>query len=140
MIRIFAGGKKHQKWVEEVCREYEKRLKKPFNIEWRFFDEDKLEKATEEIKNAIMILMDERGEIWDSPQFSKKIAGAFERGKDVVLVIGGAYGVSEAMRNGADFVWSLSKLVFPHQICRVIVSEQIYRAQEIYLGHPYHHE
>ena len=64
-----------------------------------------------------------------------------ETGRDVVVVIGGAFGhFSPDILGRANVIWSLSKLVFPHQICRLIVTEQIYRAQEIYLGHAYHHE
>ena len=57
-----------------------------------------------------------------------------------VIIIGGAYGFDDEIRAKADLVWSFSKLVFPHMLFRVMVTEQIYRAQEIYLGHAYHHE
>jgi 23S rRNA (pseudouridine1915-N3)-methyltransferase len=63
-----------------------------------------------------------------------------ESARDVVLVIGGAYGVDEALARRADFVWSLSRLVFPHQLVRLILLEQLYRSQEIASGRPYHHD
>ncbi|MGO1537613.1 MAG: 23S rRNA (pseudouridine(1915)-N(3))-methyltransferase RlmH, partial [Yaniella sp.] len=53
---------------------------------------------------------------------------------------GGAYGVNDQLRARADTVWSLSNLVFPHQLVRLMVAEQIYRAQEISAGRPYHHQ
>ena len=59
---------------------------------------------------------------------------------EVVIIIGGAFGVSEEVRKRADFVWSFSKLVFPHMLMRVMMTEQIYRAQEILNGGKYHHE
>ncbi len=59
--------------------------------------------------------------------------------KTLVLLIGGAYGVSDAVRARAAQVWSLSKLVFPHQLVRLIVAEQVYRAFSILNGSPYHH-
>ena len=59
--------------------------------------------------------------------------------KKVVLVIGGAYGVDDSVRARANTVWSLSDLVFPHQLVRLIITEQIYRAGEIAAGRPYHH-
>jgi 23S rRNA (pseudouridine1915-N3)-methyltransferase len=87
-----------------------------------------------------MILLDENGKIMSSPELSRAVLDPLENGRDVVLVIGGAFGhFSDEITSRANLIWSLSKLVFPHQICRLIVSEQIYRAQEIALGHPYHH-
>ena len=141
MIKIIAGGKKNAGWVAEACAEYEKRLRKPFDIEWQFVDEDKLEAAVLKCdERDLVILLDERGEMWDSPVLSKRLSAGLTSGRKVVLVIGGAYGFSENMRQSAYAFWSLSKLVFPHQICRLLVTEQIYRAQEIYAGRPYHHE
>ena len=55
------------------------------------------------------------------------------------MVIGGAYGVEARVHARADGVWSLSPLVFPHQLVRLILAEQVYRAQEISAGRPYHH-
>ena len=57
-----------------------------------------------------------------------------------MIVVGGAFGVSEEFRASVDFVWSLSKLVLPHQLVRLVLTEQIYRAQEIASGGKYHHE
>ena len=62
----------------------------------------------------------------------------FISGKSVAIIIGAAYGVSE-VRTRADFVWSVTKLVFPHELMRDILTEQIYRAQEISRGGKYHH-
>lgn len=141
MIRIIAGGKKHASWLAEACSEYEKRLRKPFNIEWQFVDEDKLAERVARLKSDdFMVLLDENGKILSSPELSDTLRVPLENGRDVVLVIGGAFGhFSPEILGRANVTWSLSKLVFPHQICRLIVSEQIYRAQEIALGHPYHH-
>jgi 23S rRNA (pseudouridine1915-N3)-methyltransferase len=87
-----------------------------------------------------MILLDERGEIWDSLQLSQKLKTPLESGRGVVLVIGGAFGhFPPEMSARANAVWSLSRLVLPHQICRLIVAEQVYRAQEIAHGGKYHH-
>ena len=87
-----------------------------------------------------VILLDERGKILSSPELSETLRAPLEAGRDVVLVIGGAFGhFPEEMQARANLTWSRSKLVFPHQICRLVVAEQIYRAQEIYLGHSYHH-
>jgi 23S rRNA (pseudouridine1915-N3)-methyltransferase len=63
----------------------------------------------------------------------------FNSSKQIVIVIGGAYGVDSSVHIRADFTWSISHLVFPHQLVRLILTEQIYRAQEIAAGGPYHH-
>lgn len=141
-IRIIAGGKKHANWLAEACDEYEKRLRKPWAIEWQFVDEDKLDERVARLKpDDFMVLLDENGQILSSPDLCQKLKAPLETGRDVVIVIGGAFGhFSPDILSRANVIWSLSKLVFPHQICRLIVTEQIYRAQEIYLGHAYHHE
>lgn len=141
MIKIIAGGKKHASWLAEACVEYEKRLRKPFNIEWQFVDEEKLpERVTKLDREDFVVLLDEHGKIFSSPELSNLLRNPLENGRDVVLVIGGAFGhFPPEMVQRANLIWSLSNLVFPHQICRLIIAEQIYRAQEIYLGHSYHH-
>ena len=141
MIKILAGGKKHNGWLLEACAEYEKRLRKPFVIEWQFVDEEKLdEKVLKLPREVFVILLDERGKILDSPALAETLRAPLESGRDVVLALGGAFGhFSPEMQSRANVIWSLSKLVFPHQICRLILAEQIYRAQEICAGHPYHH-
>ena len=91
-------------------------------------------------KDNFVILLDERGQILSSPELAQKIDQNLVAGKNIVFVLGGAFGhFSPEMQLRADLIWSFSKLVFPHQICRLILTEQIYRAQEINLGHPYHH-
>ena len=82
-----------------------------------------------------IILLDERGDELTSPDFSAELV------KDnYTIVIGGAYGVNDELRQRANLMLSLSKMVFPHQLVRLILMEQIYRAQCIYHHHPYHHE
>lgn len=143
MINIIAGGKKNQNWVFEAVNEYEKRLNRPFDIKWEFINEEKLNKKLETWPfsgNYYVIVCDERGENISSIEFSKKLEKCFVSGKNIVLLIGGAYGFNQEVRNKADFIWSFSKLVFPHQIARIVAIEQIYRAQEIARGGKYHHE
>lgn len=143
MITIIAGGKKHQSWLEEAIKEYEKRLQKPYQIKWQFFDEQKLLKKLENwpfTGRDFIILTDERGKNLSSPEFAKTLETATLNSKNIIILIGGAYGFSEEIRQKANLIWSFSNLVFPHQIARLIVTEQIYRATEILKGSPYHHE
>lgn len=144
MIRIIAGGKKSSGWVAEGVAEYEKRLRKPFDVKWETYDEVKLEALLEKWPFAsgrdYVIVADERGENWSSPELAAKCEKVFNSGREVVIIIGGAYGVSGEVRERADAVWSFSRLVFPHMLMRVMMAEQIYRAQEIARGGKYHHE
>lgn len=141
MIKIIAGGKKSNGWLVEACAEYEKRLRKPYVVGWDFVDEDRLtERVLKLDRSDFVVLLDEHGKILDSPELSRAITVPLETGRNVVFVLGGAFGhFSDELVDRANLVWSLSKLVFPHQICRLILTEQIYRAQEIAFGHPYHH-
>ena len=143
MIKIFAGGRKHSPEYVELINEYEKRLRKPFDVVWEFVDEDKLNKKLLDwpfSSDNYVICCDERGENISSNEFSQRLEKSFVGGRDVVILIGGAFGFSDEVRQRADFVWSFSRLVFPHKIARLIVAEQIYRAQEIAKGGHYHHE
>ena len=143
MIRIICGGKKNSGAVSELIAEYEKRLRKPFEVSWEFFEEEKLARRLTEWPFSgadFVIVCDERGKNISSDEFSDLVSKAFLNSKSPIILIVGAYGFSEEVREKADFVWSFSKLVFPHKLARLIVSEQIYRAQEISHGGKYHHE
>jgi 23S rRNA (pseudouridine1915-N3)-methyltransferase len=151
VIRIIVIGKKHEAWVAEAIECYEKRLKKPFNVEWVTLPHSAQtglvarEKESEAIvsrlnANDYVVLLDEKGEMLNSVGISKLIHSQLEASKPIAIIIGGAYGVNETVIDRADYVWSLSKLVFPHQLVRLILAEQLYRSQEIAYGNPYHHE
>jgi 23S rRNA (pseudouridine1915-N3)-methyltransferase len=150
-IKILAIGKKHEDWIAGGVERYEKRLKRPFDVNWVFLPHSAREglsarqEESERLLSRIssdeyVVLLDERGKLPDSPGVSKMLLAPLETSKRVVLVIGGAYGVDDSIHQRADYVWSLSPLVFPHQLVRLIISEQLYRAQEIARGNPYHHE
>jgi len=151
MITVLAVGKKHEAWVADGIERYQKRLKKPYDVSWVLqahsaqnglvARENESEAILSKLKpDDYVILLDEKGQNVDSMELSSKITFKLNQSVKVVVVIGGAYGVDERVHARADFVWSLSKLVFPHQLVRLILAEQLYRAQEISLGNPYHHE
>lgn len=88
-----------------------------------------------------LVLLDERGKQLDSIQWSHQFQNCMNQGvKTLVILIGGAFGVSDAVRQKAKQTWSLSSLVFPHQLVRLIVAEQVYRAFSILHHSPYHHQ
>lgn len=150
-LHIIAIGKKHESWIQEGIERYQRRLKAPFSVEWILLPHSSLEgpSARQEESQRILsrldaytyvILLDERGKLIDSPTFSKLLETQFNASQKVVLVIGGAYGVTEEIRNKAAYTLSFSPLVFPHQLVRLLLVEQIYRAQEIAHGGSYHHD
>lgn len=149
-IKIVAVGKRHEPWVLEGIERYEKRLKRPFDTQWVLLSHSAREglaarqEESERIlsrlsDNEFVVLLDERGKAVDSPAFSELLLTPLEGSRPVVVIIGGAYGVDESIHARANFVLSLSPMVFPHQLVRLILAEQLYRAQEISLGNPYHH-
>lgn len=87
-----------------------------------------------------VVLLDERGKQYSSLKWSEVIGKKLVAGKDIVFVIGGAYGFSEAVYQRANGLVSLSKMTFSHQMVRTIFTEQLYRAFTILKGEPYHHD
>lgn len=148
-IRIIAVGKKHEAWVVDGIERYQERLKKPFGVEWVLLPHSSLadnqarqeesERILSRLNDDTVILLDERGDIWSSDKLSVRLSDDLNSSKSVTFIIGGAYGVDDSVRSRADYVWSLSNLVLPHQLVRLVLIEQLYRAQTIAAGHPYHH-
>ena len=150
-ITILSVGKKNDPLSAAAIEEYEKRLKQSFAIQWNFVpysglsgDEarrDESAKIRIHLKSSETVwLLDETGVQLTSPELSEKIE-TLKNGstKDLFIIIGGAYGVDKTIKDRADFTWSLSKLVFPHLLVRLILVEQLYRAHEIARGSGYHH-
>lgn len=87
-----------------------------------------------------VVVLDERGTHLTSPQFAARLGTWRDQGvRNVVFVIGGAYGMTDEVRQRADLVLALSAMTFPHQLVRVLFAEQLYRAASILQGSPYHH-
>ena len=149
-MKIICVGKKHDSWIIDGISRYERRLRAPFKLEWQFVpyssfsgDRARRDESTELLKRIApqdyVILLDETGKNIDSPSLSHKLEQLTIQNQ-IVFIIGGAYGVDERIKQRANFIWSLSGLVFPHMLVRLILIEQIYRAQEISKGGPYHHQ
>lgn len=151
-IRIISVGKAHDPLFKAGIAAYEKRLSFSMPIEWTLVPPKTEATTTASIaseSNSILrtlkeaeyvILLDETGTVLSSPEFSNHLFLALETRKDVCLVIGGAYGVSEDVKKRASFVLSFGKMVFPHQLMRLILCEQLYRAVSIRSSNGYHHD
>lgn len=90
-------------------------------------------------KGAVICVLDERGKLMSSPDFANMLGGWRDEGRgDVAFVIGGADGIDPSLRALADAKLSFGKMVWPHMLARVMLSEQLYRAASILAGAPYH--
>lgn len=154
-VRILAVAGRPAAWVAEAESVYLRRLPKP----WRAVVErvapsgmrqgGRAAGAREEESSRVLkrigtderlVLLDERGRAWRSRQFAERLRGWLDSGVDITFVVGGADGVDDACRNRADEILSLSALTMPHELARVVLLEQLYRAATIIAGHPYHRD
>lgn len=90
------------------------------------------------IKNSTIITLDPRGKMMSSEKFAQLIQKNFEEARNITFIIGGAYGLAKNLIQEADLVLSLSDMTMPHLLAKLILIEQIYRAQTILENHPYH--
>ncbi|MDO5622839.1 MAG: 23S rRNA (pseudouridine(1915)-N(3))-methyltransferase RlmH [Paracoccus sp. (in: a-proteobacteria)] len=89
-------------------------------------------------EGAALVVLDERGSQPTSPEFAVCIAGWRDQARDICFVIGGADGIDPALRDRADLAISFGRMVWPHMLARVMLTEQLYRAATILAGGPYH--
>ncbi len=144
-LLIISPGKGHDHTVAEGIEEYQKRLGKRLPVEWMFPSAGAKESEALAIlknikKEDFVVLLDERGKDVSTPVFAELLNSHLQSGtKRLVFVIGGAFGVSDAVRARANSVLRFSSLVFPHMLVRLILAEQLYRAISIIDGGKYHH-
>ena len=153
-IYFWSVGKAHEPYVKEGIEIFTKRISHYYPIEWKIFPPAKTsEKFNDQVKKNqakqlldaiqpgdILVALDETGRQWNSPELAAFIQQkANSSTKNLVFLIGGAYGLHETILNICNYKWSLSKLVFPHQLVRLILSEQVYRACTIIRNEKYHH-
>lgn len=148
-VRLLAVGQKMPSWVRVACADYLPRFRHRFKVQIEEIPVSKKEGAdaqTEHKKklldrlkqNDFLVLLDERGRSYSTLELADQITQWELSGRSLVFAIGGADGWCEEVRALADSQWSLSKLIFPHPMARVIVVEQLYRADSVRQGHPYH--
>lgn len=137
-------------WVQQASDDYAKRLPKRWHFQVREFAQAQgdssdiiMSREADALLAAIpdkahVIALDNRGSNWSTEQVASRLEGWQELGKNLILLIGGADGLHPRLRARADQLWSLSALTFPHPLVRVILVEQLYRAQSLLDKHPYH--
>ena len=84
--------------------------------------------------------MDENGQLFNSKEFTSKMTGWIQNYPCLTFIIGSADGLHQALLDEADFIFSLSRMTFPHQLVKLFLSEQLYRCSAILNNHPYHRE
>ena len=155
-ISFWSIGKNNEAYVKPGVEDFTQRISKYFNVEWTLLpvpknagmlsQMDLKKKEAETIlewlkKDDYLVALDERGTQFDSEglaDFIQKRANSSVR--NLVFLIGGIYGLDDSVLKEADHTWSLSQLTFPHQLVRLIMAEQIYRACTIINNEKYHHK
>lgn len=136
-VKIYTVHKTKEIWLQNAIFEYEKRLKPYINFEWIILkDEKDLEKKV--LNEDFYICLDEKGEKLTSYEFSEKLLTFFQKSPKISIVIGSDTGLSKQIKDKANLILSLSTLTFTHQMCRIILIEQLYRAIEIFKNSKYH--
>jgi 23S rRNA (pseudouridine1915-N3)-methyltransferase len=155
-IQFWSIGKNNEPYVKEGIEDFTQRISKYFPVEWNIIpvpknagmmsEMDLKKKEGDTIlawlkKDDYMVALDEKGKEMSSEKLAEFIqAKANESIKTLVFVIGGAFGLEEIVLKKANYIWSLSQLTFPHQLVRLILAEQVYRACTIIRNEKYHHK
>jgi 23S rRNA (pseudouridine1915-N3)-methyltransferase len=155
-IECWAIGKPHETYITQGVNDFTERIGNYFPVEWRLFSLKKnaasgyRQKLIQEEGSMILsalkpedwlVSLDENGKSLSSRKLAEFIRDrGNESVKRLIFLIGGAYGLDEPLLKKSKFIWSLSTLTFPHQLVRLILAEQIYRACSIGRNEKYHHD
>ena len=148
-------GKTTDAHIDILCQEYLRRLTHYLPVKVQIIPElrntkaltpEQQKQAEGELilrampQSAELILLDEHGKEYRSMEFAQVMQKKMSSGRDIFFVIGGPYGFSQSVYDRANGKISLSQMTFSHQMVRLFLIEQIYRAMTILRGEPYHHE
>jgi len=155
-FQFWSVGKSHEPYVKPGVENFTARIAKYYPVDWNIISPPKnagllaepaLKKKEAEIilaglsKEDYLVALDENGKQLGSEQLAAFIqARANESTRQLIFLIGGAYGLHETVLKRANYTWSLSLLTFPHQLVRLILAEQVYRACTIIRNEKYHHQ
>lgn len=155
-IQFWSPGKNHEPYVKAGIEEFTSRISRYFKVEWVILPPTKnaaslsepelMKREGRQIldqlgKEDYLVALEETGTMLSSEGLANLLqARANDSTRQLVFLIGGAFGLDDEVLARANFKWSLSKLVFPHQLVRLILSEQVYRACTILKNEKYHHK
>jgi 23S rRNA (pseudouridine1915-N3)-methyltransferase len=143
-LRLVSVGRDRSQLFAPAVDEYLGRLRKQHDVEVvELKEQGSADREAEAIlervaAREVLVCLDERGRELTSPELAERLGRWRDESRVVVFAIGGDEGHGAAVRARADLVWSLSRLVLPHRLARVVVAEQVYRAFTILRGEPYH--
>lgn len=142
---VIAVGKMKNRSLSALCDDFCKRLKRQGNFELVELKDGDVQSEGRKILDALakrsearVFAMAEEGRTRSSQKLASELGGL--QGQPAVFIIGGAYGLSDAVKARADELFALSPLTFTHEIARMLVCEQLYRAVSIQTGSKYHHD
>lgn len=155
-LQLWSIGKTHEDYVRIGVEEFTKRIGKYYPVSWRILPAARqtVNTSAADVKkneaqvllpllntDDYLVLLDEQGKLISSPELATFIEQrANSSVRQVIFLIGGAFGVDEQVKARANFTWSISPLVFPHQLVRLLLCEQLYRACSIIRNEKYHHQ
>ena len=151
-IKIISVGNTSPKWVKDEIVKYISMLDDCFKVELidiksnknqKSIEQKKLQEAkkiTKFINDDFIISLDESGALCTSKNLSKNLYNWMQNFSKITFIIGGADGLDKEILKNSNWVWSLSKLTFPHNLVKIILLEQLYRGSTILNKHPYHRE
>ena len=151
-IKIISIGNRTPKSIQDILYKYTSRFDNYFKIElleikseknFQSIEQKKLQEAKKILKlinNDFIVSLDENGCPWSSKDLSENLSKWMQSFPKVTFIIGGADGLDKKIIEDSNLVWSLSKLTLPHNLVKIILVEQLYRASTILNNHPYHRE
>lgn len=155
-LQFYSIGKPHDDFYKKGIEDFTKRINNYYKIEWIIIPplKNAASLSTNNLKDLeaqallskinkddFLVLLDETGQQLTSVELANFISQkTIINVRSIIFLIGGAYGVSDEVKQRANFIWSLSKLVFPHMLVRLILAEQVYRACTILRNEKYHHQ
>lgn len=155
-LAILAVGHRMPAWVTAAYEEYAKRMPREMSLHlkelkpaqrsnasgdtprWLKTEAEHIDAAVPQ--NALRVVLDERGRSFPTRALAEHLKRWRNDGRDIAFIIGGADGLDDTIKSGADLLWSLSPLTLPHGLVRVVLAEQLYRASSLLAGHPYHRD
>ena len=143
LMKLILIGRLKDKSLEEHCQEYLRRLRAYGKVETVVLpDSDPgseaklIRRELDRDRGAEIIVLGEEGREYTTVELAKKLPAADRK---LVFIVGGPYGVAEEIKRGSAWIWSLSKMTFPHEVARLLLCEQLYRVYNLAHGGSYHH-
>lgn len=144
-ITLLSVGKVKTPWINDGCDVFTERLGHFCDLTERVLSAGEEKEERQKIFDAlektdgVIVALDDKGKEFSSTEFASWIGKQRDSGQSITFVVGGAYGLDDRIRAKARLVLSLSRMTLPHELCKLVFLEQLYRAHAILAGSGYHH-